>query len=111
MKIFVSYARTDTGHLAEKIHKDLTVKGNNVFIDISGIQIGSIWNNIIKDNISRCDIFIVIVTPEALTSPNVEEEVLQAKRENKQIVPCFHKYVRQENLKWNLGSIQGISFD
>ena len=34
----------------------------NVFIDIDSIGVGEKWSNIVEENISTCDIFVVIVT-------------------------------------------------
>ena len=91
MKIFVSYSRTDAGHFAEKIHKDLTKKGYDVFTDVDGIKIGDKWSNTIEENISKCDLFVIIVTPAALESEFIEKEVLQAQQENKRIILVFIK--------------------
>jgi TIR domain/Bacterial Ig domain len=111
VKIVVSYSRTDAGHLAKKIHKDLTKEGYDVFIDISSIRVGDKWSNTIEENISKCDIFVIIVTPWSLKSVHVEREVLQAQREGKRIIPCFHSYIIDNDVKWNLNSYQGIEFD
>ena len=64
-----------------------------------------------RNNISNCDIFVVIVTDGALQSPHVEREVLQAQSEKKTIVPCFHKGVINSDIKWGLDKIQGVEFD
>jgi hypothetical protein len=41
----------------------------------------------------------------------VERELVQAQRQNKTIIPCFHRDISINELKWNLGSLQGIEFD
>ncbi len=83
MKIFVPYSRTDAGHFAQKIHRDLSKEGNDGFTDVNSIIIGK-WSNIIEENISKCNIFIVVVTLWAQKSQYVEREVLQAQRNNLQ---------------------------
>ena len=35
---------------------------------------------------------------------------MQAQREKKIIIPCFHKNVRVDDIKWGLNKIQGIEF-
>ncbi len=85
-------------------------KGHAVFIDVNSITIGDPWARSIEKNISDCDIFVVILTPDSLTSPHVEKEVLQAQSENKIIVPCIHEYVNYNEIKWGLEKIQGIEF-
>jgi hypothetical protein len=93
VKIFVSYSRRDAGDFANQISRHLSSSNHDIFTDIDSIKVGEIWSNTIEQNISNCDIFIVIVTHGALDSPHVEREVLQAQGEKKTIIPCFHKDV------------------
>jgi hypothetical protein len=41
----------------------------------------------------------------------VESEVLQAQRQNKIIIPCFHSSAGNEEIKWDLRQLQGIEFN
>ncbi|MGH9981264.1 MAG: toll/interleukin-1 receptor domain-containing protein [Nitrososphaeraceae archaeon] len=111
MKIFVSYSREDAGNFAKHIHRFMKNKSHDVFIDVNSIKIGEPWANSIEKNISDCDIFVVIVTPDSLLSSNVEREVLQAQRENKIIVPCINENIEYRKIKWGLNEIQGIEFE
>jgi hypothetical protein len=110
MKVFVSYSRRDAGDFAESIQKNLTSFNYNVFTDVNSISVGDIWSNTIEENISNCDVFIVIVTYGALQSPHVQNEFLQAQREKKRIIPCLHRNVREGDIKWGLNNIQGVEF-
>jgi tetratricopeptide (TPR) repeat protein len=85
-------------------------KGHDVFIDVNSITIGDPWARSIEKNISECDIFVVILTPDALSSSYVEREILQAQKQNKIIVPCIHQYVDYNEIKWGLADNQGIEF-
>lgn len=85
-------------------------KGYDVFIDVNSIRIGEPWAGSIEKNISQCDIFVVILTSDALSSSYVEQEVLQAQKENKIIVPCINEDVEYNEVKWGLDGIQGIEF-
>src|SRR6185436_4371786 len=78
--------------------------------DIDDIEAGDIWTNVIEDNISRCDVFIVILTFASLRSSEVEKEVLQAQKKNKKIIPCVDRGIDINQLKWDLGKFQGIEF-
>ena len=116
MRIFVSYSRRDAGDFAEQIRRHLTTFNHTVFTDINSIIAGEIWNNTIEDNITNCDIFVVIITHGSLASPHVEKEVLQAQRDKKRIIPCVHRNVELRgvgyaNSKWGLEKIQGIEFN
>jgi tetratricopeptide (TPR) repeat protein len=110
VKIFISYSRADAGNFAKHIHKYLTDNGHAVFTDVNSITIGDPWAHSIEKNISECDIFIVILTPDSLRSSHIEREVLQAQREDKIIVPCIHEHVDYSKIKWDLDNIQGIEF-
>jgi hypothetical protein len=111
VKIFVSYSRRDAGDFANQIHRHLSSFTHDIFTDVYDIKGGEVWNNTIETNISNCDIFVVIVTFAALRSIEIEREVLQAQKENKIIVPCFHSSIRNSNIKWGLNNIQGVQFD
>jgi hypothetical protein len=112
VKIFVSYSRRDAGELAEQIRRRFNDSEQyDVFTDVNSIKVGDVWSNTIENNISNCDIFVVIVTHGALQSPHVENEVLQAQRENKRIIPCLHISVIHSEIKWGLNKIQGVEFE
>jgi hypothetical protein len=115
MKIFVSYSRRDAGDFAEQIQSLFAgfehYEHYEVFTDVNSIKARDMWSDTIEDNISSCDIFVVIVTNGALQSPHVETEILQAQKEKKRIIPCFHRSVRNNNIKWALNKIQGVEFE
>src|ERR687897_1154782 len=111
MKIFVSYSRSDAGDFAEQIQKHFTnFKNYDVFTDVNNINAGEDWSDTIEKNISKCDIFVIIITYGALQSPHVKNEYLQAQREHKRIIPCFHKDVGEGDITWGLSKIQGVEF-
>lgn len=109
MKIFISYSRRDTDY-AQQIDEYFQGTGHNIFTDVKDIPMGVVWTSAIKNNISNCDVFVVIITDAALRSSEVEKEVLQAQRENKKIIPCIHRDLNYDEIKWNLKSIQGVEF-
>jgi hypothetical protein len=110
LKIFVSYSRRDAD-FAQQVYDYFEESEHVIFTDVNNIQIGDIWSDIIKDNISKCDVFAIIVIFASIRSKDVEKEVLQAQKENKIIIPCIHKDVGIENLKWDLDRYQGFEFD
>jgi len=89
LKIFVAYYRVDAGDFAENIQRLFaSFEQYDVFTDVNSIE-GDIWTSTIEDNISNCDIFVVIITQGALQNLRVEREVLQAQREKKRIFRVF----------------------
>jgi hypothetical protein len=109
VKIFVSYSRRDAD-FAQQIDDYFQDSGHDVFTDVKNIQVGVVWTSAIENNISNCDIFVIIITQATLRSTEVEKEVLQAQREKKKIIPCIHRDVSYDEIKWNLKSIQGVEF-
>ena len=111
MKIFVSYSRRDAGDFAEQIRRHFSGFRYDVFTDVDSIDVGDVWSNTISENISNCDIFVIIITHASIISSEVEKEVLQAPRENKIIIPCVHSTISYDEIKWGLEKIQGIEFN
>lgn len=111
MKIFVSYSRADGGEFAGKVYDYFKTNSHDVFTDVNNINAGDPWSKVIEENISTSDIFIVILTFAALSSGEVEREVLQAQRERKKIVPAKYKNIRFDEVPWNLNTHQGIEFE
>jgi hypothetical protein len=111
LKIFVSYSRKDAGDLATYLYKYLTEQGHGVFIDVDSIRSGQAWTNVIEENISTCDIFIVILTQGAISSSHIEREVLEAQRKNKRIIPCISESLDQNEIKFDLNRYHSIKFN
>lgn len=113
MKVFISYSRLDASETAKAIHNYLTEIGHpEVFIDTSDIRGGDEWRNTIQNEISKCDIFVLLVTRSSLRREEVKNEVELAKSLKKRIIPCIaKKYVRYQDLQWDLNKYQGIMFE
>jgi len=79
LKVFISYSRLDASETAKAIHNYLTEIGHQVFIDTSDIRGGDEWRNTIYNEISACDIFVLIVTHSSLRREEVKNEVELAK--------------------------------
>jgi AAA-like domain/TIR domain len=75
-KIFISYARRDSGsvELAQVLRSGLTDAGAEVFIDTS-MEIGTAWGSEIGFRLSWCDHFIVLLSESACGSEMVKAEV------------------------------------
>jgi Flp pilus assembly protein TadD len=110
VKIFVSYSRRDAD-FAQHVHEYFLDSRHNIFTDVNNIEMGDVWSSIIEKNISNCDIFVVLVTHASLRSSEIEKEVLQAKKENKTIIPCIHRDVSHGEIRWDLNKLQGIEFE
>ncbi|OUR92410.1 hypothetical protein A9Q87_08025 [Flavobacteriales bacterium 34_180_T64] len=88
--IFVSYSSKDRP-FALGLTKELQNLGANVWIDQLGIKLGQNWDNAIDDALESADTVILIISPTAVSSQNVQDEVSIAINENKKFVPIMIK--------------------
>jgi tetratricopeptide (TPR) repeat protein len=110
-KIFVSYSRADGGDFADHVQEHYEKDGHQVFVDLSDIKPGEDWSESIQNSIADSDIVVVIVTRSALKSSEVEKEILEARKQNKIIIPCRYRGISWTDLKWDLNKLQGFEFD
>ena len=86
--IFVSYSSNDRPfamHLADKLEQ----LGAKVWIDQHHIQLGDDWDNSIEQALDSSDTLLLIISPTAVNSENVKDEVSIAIQENKRLVPIM----------------------
>ena len=88
--IFVSYSSKDRP-FALGLTKELQNLGVNVWIDQLGIKLGQNWDSAIDDALESADTVILIISPTAVSSQNVQDEVSIAINENKKFVPIMIK--------------------
>jgi TIR domain len=71
------------------------------------------WHDEIGAALQRCNWFVVILSPNALKSPWVKNELLFSlnhHRYRKKIVPVLYKKCRYERLSWTLANFQIVDF-
>ena len=109
-KFFISYERDSGDDLAERVYNNLRKRyGDVVFLDREDLE-GN-WGLKIKKVIKNCEIFLVILTPGAEISKNVQKEVEEAQSQGKSIIPCKSKALGPwESLPWGLDEIDGVEF-
>src|SRR5262245_50949659 len=65
MKVFISHA-SEQAEMARSIEIALRGEGHSVFLDRSSLSPGDTYNDHIRDAIARCDLFIFLISPEAI---------------------------------------------
>src|SRR5688572_4679358 len=88
--VFVSYARSDS-QFALKLARDLREAGVNLWIDQFNIPIGARWDRSVEAALNACPSFLVILSPLAVDSENVMDELSFALSKNKKIVPVLYQ--------------------
>jgi formylglycine-generating enzyme required for sulfatase activity len=69
MHIFISYAKKDTGALARQLRDELAaLPGVTAWMDES-IEVGGSWPQQIQGEIDRCDLVIVLLSPDIHRDP------------------------------------------
>jgi TIR domain len=86
---FLSYAREDAEFVL-RLAKDLRTGGAGVWVDQLDIAPGQRWDRAVEDALAKCLQLVVILSPAAVESTNVMDEVSLALEDGKTVVPVLH---------------------
>jgi hypothetical protein len=69
VKVFISYRREDSAGYTGRLYDSLRARfgDGNVFLDISGIDSGRKFVDVIQNAIQSCDVLLAVIGPEWLT--------------------------------------------
>ena len=101
---FLSYARADAEFVL-RLAKDLREGGAGVWIDQLDIAPGQRWDRAVEDALAKCAQLLVILSPTAVESTNVMDEVNLALEDGKTVVPVLH---RECNIPFRLRRLQYV---
>lgn len=87
---FFSYAHEDA-EFALRLAKDLRAGGAAIWMDRLDIKLGERWDRAIEDALAKCPQLLVILSPAAVESTNVMDEVSLALEEGKTVLPVIHR--------------------
>lgn len=113
-RAFISYSRRNK-IFAERLARDLSDAGLDVWIDFRQIQGGELWREEIYKGIDQSDFLIACLSPAAVQSEWVAREILLAREHNKLIIPVMAVDALKElsdntELKWLL-DVHYINFE
>jgi len=89
-KVFISYARKDKSFV-KKLAGELEGQGIIVWWDYDSLKGGQDWQKEIERGIKQCNFFLVTLTPEAIASEWVGNEITYASQIQKTIIPLHLK--------------------
>lgn len=89
-EIFISYSRRDQ-EFVTRLASDLNTQVAGVWFDQSSIQLGEKWRDEIMEGIRDCKAFILVLSPDAMASRYVREEVNKALELGKTIFPVIYR--------------------
>ncbi len=101
---FLSYAREDAEFVL-RLAKDLRAGGAGVWVDQLDIAPGQRWDRAVEDALAKCLQLVVILSPAAVESTNVMDEVSLALEDGKTVVPVLH---RQCKIPFRLRRLQYV---
>jgi hypothetical protein len=115
--IFVSYARANRDAVYPEVER-LERAGYQLWCDRSDIPTGRPWFDEITTAIRNCDCFLIFLSERSVSSENVRDELHEALRSRRFIIPIYleklgpredlEKLGLTADLQQKLGSIQGI---
>jgi tetratricopeptide (TPR) repeat protein len=105
-KTFFSYAREDSEFVLRLV-KDLRAAGADVWLDQLDIGPGHRWDKQVEKALEQCPSHLTVLSPAAVDSPNVMDEVSYALEENKNVIPLLY---RDCLIPFRLRRVQYIDF-
>jgi WD40 repeat protein len=106
-RVFISYSRADED-FARRLATDLDRLGAEVWLDVDDIPPGANWSTAVQQGLDACDALLLIISPEAMASKNVEDEWQYVRDEGKAILPVLWRPVPK--LHFQLRRIQYVDF-
>lgn len=103
---FFSYARDDS-RFALQLAKDLKLSGIPVWLDQLDIPPGQRWDKAVEGALANCPRMLVILSPAAVDSTNVMDEVSFALEERKVVIPVLY---RECKVPFRLRRVQYVDF-
>jgi hypothetical protein len=87
--IFVSYSRQDLD-FALRLVKDLRSAGVDIWLDKLDIPPGAHWDRAVDHALRTCDRILIILSPNAVGSENVQDEIAVALDAGRPVVPVLY---------------------
>jgi len=89
-KIFISYSRRDQ-EFVKRLAADLDQRIQGIWFDQSAIQIGERWRESLAKGIEACEVFLLVVSPDAVKSREVLWELETALQAGKCVLPITYR--------------------
>jgi hypothetical protein len=106
IKYFLSYTRQDSAFVL-KLATELREAGVNLWLDKLDIVGGQRWDRAVEAALETCQGMIAVLSPQALASHNVMDEVSYALEKEKLVVPILFRYC---DIPFRLRRVQHIDF-
>ena len=111
-EIFLSHSSQDRSFVT-RLTKVFKQNGIHYWYSATHIKGAKQWHDEIGKALSRCDWFLLILTPKSVKSTWVKREllyVLNESRYNERIIPLLRKPCAHSELSWTLSEYQFVDF-
>lgn len=88
LSLFISYSRTDS-EFVDRLEADLKAHGFFVWVDRRKMEPGQEFMDELQKAIDRCQVLLVVLSPEAVESSYVKTEYRYALSEDKLVMPLY----------------------
>jgi hypothetical protein len=105
--VFISYAREDQDFVRE-LQDALEERERNTWIDWKDIPLTAKWKEEVFCAIEQADSFAAVISPDSIVSKPCQEELAHAARNNKRMVPLWHRDVADEDVPPDLAAHQYV---
>ena len=111
-EVFLSHSARDR-RIVERLGNVLREHGVPVWYSRTSIVGAKQWHDEIGKALTRCDWFVLVLSPHSVKSQWVKRELLYAlsdTRYDEPIVPLLHRPCKHQNLSWTLGVFEFVDF-
>src|SRR6266496_2735860 len=93
---FISYSRLDKEFVG-KLREALANKEQDVWIDWESIPASQAWWQEIRKGIAKANNFVLILSPNSMSSPICQMEIEYAREMGKRIIPVVYEDFNRED--------------
>src|SRR5947209_7938384 len=106
ISLFISYAHADSAFV-DRLEADLHKQGFDPWVDRERLVGGVRWRRELQDAVKRAQVLLIVLSPDAVASQNVQIEYDYVLELGKVVIPLYY---RQCDLPMELRAIQWIDF-
>jgi WD40 repeat protein len=105
--VFISYSRRNK-EFVQELHGALEATGREVWVDWENIPVAVDWWQEIQLGIELADTFVFVLSPDSVTSKVCGQEIEEALRHNKRLVPVICEDVQPDQVHPELARLNWI---
>src|SRR5438105_7131101 len=106
ISLFISYAHADSAFV-DRLEADLQKQGFDPWVDRQRLKGGQRWRRALQDAVKRAQVLLIVLSPDAVASQNVQIEYDYVLELGKVVIPLYY---RQCEVPMELRAIQWIDF-